>query len=152
MFSVKTSEGKRYVNSWCRACAAEYNKERYAADPEFYRSRSRARYLKDPEKMRKYTKTSLIRVREDIFRHYGSVCKCCGEKDRRFLTLDHINDDGAEQRKRRGGVSWYFTIRKAGYPDDLQVLCWNCNCGKHIYKVCPHKLKEKEDGGKTVGP
>ncbi len=73
--------------------------------------------------------------------HYGSACACCSEADPRFLTLDHINNDGAAHRREMGvkGSAFYLKIRRLGYPSGLQALCWNCNMGKALYGVCPHQ-------------
>ena len=84
------------------------------------------------------------RLREEVFQHYGNKCVCCGEKNPLFLTLDHINNDGGEQKRKLGsqgkGVNFYGWARKVGYPEDLQLLCFNCNCGKGRNKgICPHK-------------
>jgi hypothetical protein len=55
-----------------------------------------------------------------IYDHYGRVCKCCGETEAVFLTLDHVNRDGAEQRRSTsgknvgGGSNWrFYMVRKA---------------------------------------
>lgn len=84
------------------------------------------------------------RLKRDIFNHYGKRCVCCGESDERFLTIDHINNDGAEHRRRTGGGGEYTFIwlRKNGFPAGFQTLCWNCNCAKGHSNdgVCPHIL------------
>jgi hypothetical protein len=81
---------------------------------------------------------------------YGGKCICCGETIPEFLTIDHINNDGAKQRKeirpnkvRNGGggsgVEFYRWLRKHGYPqDNYQLLCFNCNCAKGYFGQCPH--------------
>lgn len=59
-----------------------------------------------------------------------------------FLTLDHVNNDGAEQRRNTGGKSgkslaWW--LRTHGWPTGIQVLCFNCNCGRSRNDgICPH--------------
>jgi hypothetical protein len=86
-------------------------------------------------------------LRNDIFAAYGNACACCGEKLRKFLTIDHKNNDGhlerrgyIASRRRGGGIHTYAHIRKAGYPDEFQLLCWNCNCGRgQNGGICPHK-------------
>lgn len=77
----------------------------------------------------------------DIFSHYGNKCQCCGETEPLFLTVDHINNDGAEARKTQGqSYQFYRWIRKNEYPKDLQLLCRNCNWGKYANDgICPHK-------------
>lgn len=78
-----------------------------------------------------------------VFIHYGSVCNCCGESDPRFLTVDHIDNDGHSERWLSGtritGGQLYQKIVKANYPSKYQLLCMNCNWGKRMNKgVCPH--------------
>lgn len=77
-------------------------------------------------------------------------CACCGIRDIEFLTLDHVADDGAEQRRklfgedRRNSRDFYFWLMRNNYPKDLhlQVLCWNCQWGKR-YKGCPHQFRAR---------
>ena len=68
--------------------------------------------------------------------YYGGCCQCCGEKEFKFLTLEHL--DGREKHERTGKYGWR-KARIMGYPDNLTVLCFNCNCAKGIYGICPHK-------------
>lgn len=84
-------------------------------------------------------------VRNLILEHYGKQCNCCGESNRRFLTIDHINNDGAQERRKlfgsTGGTSYRtdLFIIKNNYPDTYQILCYNCNCGKERNNgICPH--------------
>ncbi len=78
---------------------------------------------------------------EAIMAYGGYVCACCGETEPLFLSIDHINNDGAEHRKAlkfRGGAL-YNWLKKNGYPEGFQVLCMNCNHGKRRnHNVCPH--------------
>lgn len=77
-----------------------------------------------------------------VLSHYGSVCVCCGEGILAFLTLDHINGDGQYQRNIIGeGSNFYRWLEKNGFPQgDLQVLCFNCNCGRQVNGgICPHQ-------------
>lgn len=86
-------------------------------------------------------------MRRRALDHYGRECVCCGETEVRFLTLDHINNDGNEHRKSlglRSGYAFYQWMEKNGYPNTLQVLCWNCNMGKYFNGgMCPHQTKGK---------
>lgn len=77
----------------------------------------------------------------------GSLkCACCGEHRIPFLTLDHIDNDGAEWRRknRKGGTAFFLYLVSKGFPKDhgLRVLCFNCNCGRRSSGqngVCPHE-------------
>lgn len=75
---------------------------------------------------------------ERILDAYGHACACCGERERLFLTVDHVNNDGAEHRKTFNGDLYKWLIRQ-GFPDGFQILCFNCNMGKYRNGgVCPH--------------
>ena len=82
-------------------------------------------------------------LKKDVFNHYGWVCKCCGEDNPFFLTIDHINNDGAEHR-RNIKKTLYKWIIENNFPNDLQTLCMNCNWAKARFGECPHQNKEKK--------
>lgn len=70
-------------------------------------------------------------------RVYGGKCACCGLRDERFLTIDHVNNDGSSDRPGGNHARRFTRV----YRDDIQVLCYNCNMGKERFKgVCPHKI------------
>lgn len=76
-------------------------------------------------------------------------CSCCGEDDIRFLTLDHIKNDGAVERAEGMSNDNIVLLRRAkeeGFDrTKYTCLCWNCNCGRHRNKgICPHKANDKE--------
>lgn len=86
-----------------------------------------------------------LQLNNILFSHYGYKCNCCHKTlQREFLTIDHINNDGAQQRRERKARSIYDVIgrrniRRGEFPDDLQTLCWNCNAAKGFYGTCPHQ-------------
>jgi hypothetical protein len=103
----------------------------------------RARYLSDPAKFIKYAKTHHQKLKDMCYKAYGGYkCACphCSEVNPQFLTLDHTRNDGAELRKVHGdGNVFYRWLVKNGFPSIVQVLCYNCNCGKNVNGgVCPH--------------
>jgi len=80
---------------------------------------------------------------------YGGVCNCCGEHRIELLTIDHVNNDGAADRRRgkhrgsnTGGDSMYRQVIREDFPDRYQVLCFNCNCSRYFYGECPHKREQ----------
>jgi len=86
-------------------------------------------------------------VKYEVIEKYGGKCNCCGETQILFLTIDHVNNDGYQDRKELYGVknpatmSWYLKLRRECIREDLQVLCFNCNLGKSINNgMCPHKI------------
>jgi len=84
----------------------------------------------------------LRELKQVVLDHYGQRCNCaCGCLVAKFehLTIDHKNNDGAKQRKEKKhhcGRAEYARIIREGFPDDLQVLCWNCNCSKQYFGEC----------------
>jgi hypothetical protein len=82
-----------------------------------------------------------LRNKEKLYAHYGDRCKCCGEKQKAFLTIDHVNNDGAIERKQYPTTNTMIVhIIKSGFPDTYQILCYNCNNGKRKTGLCPHKM------------
>lgn len=93
-------------------------------------------------------------LRLEVYNAYGgAICKCCGEKTVEFLTIDHINNDGAKHRRTIGRTSILSWLKNNGYPSGYQVLCFNCNMGKQLNGgVCPHqetKCQVTNPGAKT---
>ena len=85
-----------------------------------------------------------FKLKIDAIRHYSNGDMCCAwcgfDADVDALTLDHINDDGAEHRRDLGishrggssGTTMYERLRALGWCEGLQVLCANCNTIKAI--------------------
>lgn len=98
------------------------------------------------DKMQLYKTKSDLQLRNDVFNHYGDGgCACCGETNHGFLTIDHINGGGNEHRRSinsTGGKDFYRWLRINQYPEGYQVLCFNCNLGKHRLGICPHQMPE----------
>ncbi len=110
--------------------------------------RRKAILKQNPERSAKWGKEFRQRTKLAAFNAYGGpVCKCCGESELSFLSLDHINNDGAEHRreisKDGDGLSVRLALwcKKKGYPPGFQVLCMNCQFGKKILGICPHVKK-----------
>jgi len=115
-------------------------------------------YRKRLHEMRSEEQTHLKEVRAayarsvkvECLESYGG-CKCeCGEDDVVVLSLDHVNNDGADHRKETGtrGYNFYIMLRKTGFPNDppLQVLCMNCNIRKRNVKYKEGKNGQTNDG------
>lgn len=79
-------------------------------------------------------------IKDLVFNAYGGyACNCCGETIKEFLTIDHVNGDGAEHRRQLKNRNMYSWLKKNDFPSGFQVLCWNCNLGRRFGKECPHK-------------
>jgi hypothetical protein len=83
--------------------------------------------------------------KNQVFTAYGGYeCNCCAETEQMFLTIDHIDNNGAIERKSGlysgSGSGFYQWLRKSKFPFGYQVLCMNCQIGKHKNGgVCPHQ-------------
>lgn len=83
-------------------------------------------------------------VRDEVYRAYGGYkCSCCGETERAFLSVDHVNNDGAAHKKAfnlKTGEQMYRWLKRNNFPAGFQILCMNCNWGKRNNKgICPHQ-------------
>lgn len=79
-------------------------------------------------------------LRAETFQTYGVACAKCGFSDSRALQIAHIENNGAEERKRLGGqhiAGWrfYHWLKKMGWPSGYQTLCANCNAIKQVEKL-----------------
>lgn len=129
---------KEYQKEW-----RKNNPEKVKKSLKKYREKNReiciARTVKANQSIRK-------RSREIVLNHYGGTppkCMCCSEKEKLFLSIDHIDGGGRQHRKKvtnntSGGLSGWLI--KNEFPSGFQVLCMNCNWGKFMNNgQCPHK-------------
>lgn len=94
-------------------------------------------------------KNAKQRRKEQVLKAYGGVCCCCGEHRPEFMSLDHVNNDGAEHRRQVGQSNVYAWAVKNGFPDSLRLMCFNCNMGRAFFGVCPHE-KERNEISKSI--
>jgi len=88
-----------------------------------------------------YGKKYRDKNRELVFDHYGRQCACCGEKELKFLSIDHIDGNGTRHRKEIHGKINAWLV-KNNFPKGFQTLCFNCNWGRYRNNgICPHKDK-----------
>jgi hypothetical protein len=146
-FYVRTT-GWRGADGLMRAAACkECAKARTATWNAEYRTREVT------QRWNANKRAALERVKDATFGAYGGyVCNCCGETERTFLTIDHVNNDGAEFRRREfgrrtsAGKTTYAWLAKRNFPVGYQVLCMNCQFGKRMNKgICPHQQVRRND-------
>lgn len=130
----------------------EYQHKHYVDNKDKYKEHHK-RWLEKNEKYYKRYKDGWYRdnalrlkdyrqeQKQIVYDHYGNKCACCGESNQKFLSIDHVNNDGHKERKGKGGSSDRIirNIIKTNFPDTYQILCFNCNLGKARNNgVCPH--------------
>jgi hypothetical protein len=107
---------------------------------------------KNREKALEAQKLANRKLKEAAYNAYGGFrCNCCGETTEAFLTIDHVNNDGAQHRKEVRIRAIYKWLQVNDYPEGFQILCYNCNIGKHRNKgVCPHHQEKFPEGSETI--
>lgn len=123
----------------CRFCDVELTEENtYPAQVKKGNRVCRDCFAKDNRRDQKKFQQS---ARDKVLEHYGKFCACCGEDERVFLAIDHINDDGAEHRRiiKQNICPW---LVRNGFPKGFQTLCHNCNFAKS-HGGCPHQVRQK---------
>lgn len=92
---------------------------------------------------REYTKEYQRKLRLQVLTAYSNgplACVCCGESHHEFLSLDHVFNDGAQERKHTGQLKLFYRLRRQKFPKGrYQTLCMNCNHAKAKYGCCPHQ-------------
>jgi hypothetical protein len=126
---TRHSDGYTYLSAYCKACNIK---------------RKQGWHSQHPERVIANNKARNVALRLEVMTAYGGKCVCCGESGIDFLSIDHINNDGAKHRRSvgcSGGGTFYRWLQKQGYPkEDFQILCYNCNLAKaHCGGVCPHQ-------------
>lgn len=145
-FFFRKKDGKYGLSSRCKSCDYKRKVRWQKENPDKHHAIQRRVYQKrkreNPNYDSEYRKRVLREVKETVFSHYGG-CACCGEDTFEFLSIDHINGDGAKHRKPTKKSSMrtynvYKDIIDSGFPSTIQVLCFNCHFSKDFYGACPH--------------
>lgn len=146
------------LDNRCRECRASIYqtvktevlrkaKEKYDANPDLFRSRRRDSHTKhaDSRNIRRRSKwnqksrdsqnETRYAIRVACFDTLGGQCLRCKTDDYDVLCVDHIEDDGQQERK--SGISSITIWRKVIRGEDLgkyQLLCFNCNLRKSVLR------------------
>ena len=89
-----------------------------------------------------------LEMKIQVLTHYGhdGALECCWSsctvRDVDMLTIDHINDDGADHREQLtggkyrtgGGLNFYGWLIRNNFPDGFQTLCYNHQWKKEILR------------------
>lgn len=106
--------------------------------------RSRVKYHKYIERERARGRAKNQANKRLVMKYYGDKCACCGESERAFLSIDHIDNSGAYHRKNKTqGASLYVWLKRNAFPQGFQILCYNCNWAKSRAGGCPHQLAKQ---------
>lgn len=92
-----------------------------------------------------YQLTAQHKRKFKIMEHYGNSCRCCGISELAFLSINHKNGNGRvhlKNNKISGASQFYSWIIKNNYPDNLEILCYNCNVSSGLYGYCHKSVGE----------
>lgn len=135
----KDKNRKDGLNPWCRDCRKKHyadNRERFLGYARKYRETHREQkneyYRKNREKRNKINKNFNLKLKLEVFHKLSDPIKCahCSITDVRVLCVDHINNNGREERRRLHTLGVYRKIVKMPLEkarEEYQVLCRNCN-------------------------
>lgn len=145
--SRRSKSGRKYYRKRCVQCwtilRADYSKEWSVKNAVYLKEYHARKYEKNRVSLNENARRYYRKLQKIVFDHYGNECACCGENETIFLSIDHVNNDGAKHRKKIGvGHILFRWIIDNKFPKALQLLCCNCNLGKHRNGgVCPHEAK-----------
>ena len=96
--------------------------------------------------MRHSTHDDNLLLKTKVLTHYSNGklrCVKCGVNNINVLTLDHIDNNGSDDKLSRSGNGLYRKLKASSYPIGYQTLCMNCNMEKEIQRktnTIPHKV------------
>ena len=70
--------------------------------------------------------------RLEVLERMGGKCVFCGQLDETALTIDHVKNDGAKERKVSTNIYYQLYKLEVIPMDRYQVLCWTCNHKKRL--------------------
>lgn len=153
-------DGIKGRQSHCKECRRAYLREnadtinekrrsQYALLDEEKKERLRAacrRYQKKhKERITKRNRERYRRMKAEILDFYGGECECCGERRWEFLAIDHVNGDGAQERRKMSPTCVFKKLHRHALKgerlDGYRILCHNCNMSYAFYGYCPHQTE-----------
>jgi hypothetical protein len=138
----RLKNGKYGLSAECKVCNKKHKKIYYRNNFNKISLRAKIWGKQHRKERTRYMRTLRHNTKLKIINYYGGKCACCGESNLIFLNIDHINNDGAEHRRKIGRRKndIYLWIKSNNFPPGFQVLCFNCNCGRQLNGgICPHK-------------
>ena len=112
--------------NWCQVCRRKYHRER---------QRRLYRIPEEREKFRRRGNRHTDKLRNALLDSLGRKCVVCGFDNPLALAIDHINGNGAQERKQfhkgkhKTSPAYYRHILEKikNGSQDYQILCSNCN-------------------------
>ena len=131
----------------------DYGKNYYQTHKTEHRQYMKKWYQNNKKLQSQKARDKRLKNKILIFLHYSEnnlCCKCCGEKQLEFLTLDHINGGGNKHRKILRRKDLYIWVIDNNFPEIFTLLCMNCNWAKGQLGYCPHQNEKKSNDYKEL--
>ncbi|MBZ9572382.1 hypothetical protein KJA15_03565 [Patescibacteria group bacterium] len=137
---------KAYAREYARKYRIEHREDLKAKHRKYYEEhreeclkKSKIYYRKHRNRYRENYKTYRQKLRIQILKALGGKCFFCGCSDFRLLQIDHIQDNGNEDRNfyKHNDVAYYKNILASFKKNEgkYQLLCANCHVLKTLYGV-----------------
>jgi hypothetical protein len=118
----------------CERCGESFettrSEQKYCCERCAENAKDQRRFERDPVKVRALNRASKKRLEQKnkaaVMENYGNQCAWPACNVATGLHLHHILLNGEQHRSEHGdraGSQFYAWLKKAGYPDDLQLLC-----------------------------
>jgi hypothetical protein len=155
---VRCTNPREKHKQYCDSCLKKHNAEvKKCREKHIKSGLCRACGLPREQENKVHCNKCLMKYRDDTrknqerFRHTAlsfltdgkMCCSNCGLPIYQTLEFDHINNDGAEHRRREAGRWFSFPkwLIDNNFPNGFQVLCANC----HSFKTKGGKLPTKNE-------
>ena len=116
--------------SYCKFCTSIVSKNAYLKKLDHYKKVDKDYYSKNSDRITQYYRERDAKLRLEAMHILMDNPECkCGVKDIRVLAIDHINNNGKEDR-RKGTLNIYRKIISLGREQatrEYQIMCHNCN-------------------------
>ncbi len=121
----------------CKICINRHGKEWRCANRRRITLRNQKYYQLNKHRIgiKERGRNKELKYRVIAYYSHGTMKCKCGYSDIDVLCIDHINNDGKQERVKLNigsGIEFYVRLVKNNYPDGYQVLCANCNHRKHL--------------------
>lgn len=135
--------GDHIRSGTCADCVQPAPEQESDPGPQIAMARFRAKEWAKahPDRVKSNGREWRTRLLNGALKKLGGRCACCGETERRFLQIDHVNGDGNRDRVRRSPQAFYRHVMENEEPGvRLRLLCANCHFAHSYRSGCPHEL------------
>lgn len=131
----------------CEECREKFKISSRVSGKKNQKTRQEKARLKllDPierEKINACAKQRRKKLRSEILDLLGGKCVCCGETNKIYLQVDHLNKDGKQHRALCNNDTYtlFKDIKKNPSRFELRVLCASCHFAFTQGEQCQHPI------------